>query len=470
MSSIWRESEGDWDLLAPTGFPDEASLHALIAESPHVLPLSGSPRVVVVGSKVQLGANEADVIAVEPSGRLVLIEVKLAKNSEARRAVVGQILSYAAFLRGLTAERLEQTVLAQHLRQRSFETLASAAAEVDQEGSFEVQHFYAGLEESLASGSFRLVLVLDDAPDELIRLIGYLEEIGQKLVIDLVTVANYEVDGSRLLVPQRVDPLRSPLEATNAPPSAPAGESAEGAALFLERIGTSPPEHQAMLLRLANWAVEVEAERLAQLRTSISPGRSVLLVWIRGEQRGLVTIWNDTNGPSLQLWRSVFEKKAPSSIESVEKCIAPLAIGQGNATRDFSDELLVALTHAYREAVPAPVGSFDWSRAYEAVQAIPDGRWTSYGDIAQLVGTGAQAVGNWVMSSKAPPRAYRVLGSGGEVRPGFKWNDPDDHRDVRGVLAAEGVRFDSEGRASQDQRMTSEDFKRLLQHPTTEPS
>jgi hypothetical protein len=52
MSSIWYQSEHDWDLLAPTGFEDEASLHELIAESPQVLPLSGSPRVVVVGSRV----------------------------------------------------------------------------------------------------------------------------------------------------------------------------------------------------------------------------------------------------------------------------------------------------------------------------------------------------------------------------------------------------------------------------------
>jgi alkylated DNA nucleotide flippase Atl1 len=401
------------------------------------------------------------VIAIEASGRLVLIEVKLAKNADARRAVVAQILSYAAFLRGLSAERLEQAVLRRHLNDRSFETLASAAAEVDQEGSFDVQQFYAGLEESLATGAFRLVLVLDDVPDELIRLVGYLEDIGEKLVIDLVTVANYEVNGSRLLVPQRVDPVRTQFETNAAAQKGQAGETTEGADAFLERIGKSPPEHQPGLLRLANWAVTLEREGLARLRTYVSETRSVLLVWIKGEQRGLVTVWND-GGASLQLWRSVFEKKAPDMIRPVEALIAPLEIGQGKTTREASDDLLDVLAEAYREAAPQPVGSFDWSKAHSAVEAIPDGRWTSYGDIAKLVGTAAQAVGNWVMSPKAPSKAYRVLGSNGEVRPGFKWNDPAERRDVREVLAAEGVEFDADGRASQAQRLEARQLEELV--------
>lgn len=82
MSGIWHQSDGSWELLPSTGFESEAALHDLIADSPHVLPLSGAPRLVVVGSHVILGANEADVVAVEPDGRLVLIEVKLAKNAE----------------------------------------------------------------------------------------------------------------------------------------------------------------------------------------------------------------------------------------------------------------------------------------------------------------------------------------------------------------------------------------------------
>ena len=66
-----------------------------------MLPLTGAPQLVVVGREVQLGNGYADLIAVEPSGRLAIIEVKLARNAEARRAVVAQVLTYAAYLRGM---------------------------------------------------------------------------------------------------------------------------------------------------------------------------------------------------------------------------------------------------------------------------------------------------------------------------------------------------------------------------------
>ena len=85
--------------MAPVGFPDEATLHTLVEEAPQLLPLAGSPQLTIVGREVQLGAGWADLIAVEPTGRVVVIEIKLAKNAEARRAVISQVLTYAALPR-----------------------------------------------------------------------------------------------------------------------------------------------------------------------------------------------------------------------------------------------------------------------------------------------------------------------------------------------------------------------------------
>jgi hypothetical protein len=48
---------------------------------------------------------------------------------------------------------------------------------VDQEGAFDAEVFSVGLEESLLEGRFRLVIVLDAAPEELIQLEGSLEGI-----------------------------------------------------------------------------------------------------------------------------------------------------------------------------------------------------------------------------------------------------------------------------------------------------
>ena len=48
--------------------------------------------------------------------------------------------------------------------------------------------------------------------------------------------------------------------------------------------------------------------------------------------------------------RTVFERRAPNSIEAVEQLIAPATIGKGTSVRLISDNLLGALADAYKEA------------------------------------------------------------------------------------------------------------------------
>src|SRR4051794_30946839 len=162
MTAIWKNDGMGWKLLSATGFPDEKALHTLVEQAPQILPLAGSPRLVVVGREVMLGNGYADLLAVEPTGRMAVIEAKLARNSEARRAIVAQVLTYAAYLNGLDPETLERHVLASHLRPRGFESLAGAIAANDQAGAFDTNAFAEGLSSCLAQGRFRLVLVLDE--------------------------------------------------------------------------------------------------------------------------------------------------------------------------------------------------------------------------------------------------------------------------------------------------------------------
>ena len=64
-----------------------------------------------------------------------------------------------------------------------------------------------------------------------------------------------------------------------------------------------------------------------------------------------MTIWND-GGASIQFWRSVFERKAPDSLERIGQ-LANTRVGQGNTIREVSDQLLEALTEAYKQAATA---------------------------------------------------------------------------------------------------------------------
>jgi hypothetical protein len=351
MTSLWYDDGEGWRLLPSAGYPDEAALHDCVEQAPELLPLSGSPSLVVVGREVPLGSGYADLVAIEPDGRIGLIEVKLARNSEARRAVIAQILAYAAALHGADVESVERDILGSELRKRGFASLAEAAVTGEQGGDLDHEAFNQSLADCLATGGFRLVLVLDEAPGDLVRLVGYLEAVTRHLVIDLVTVASYEVGGSRVVVPRRVEPDREASRvATRASGTALTTPSpvVEGAEAFRSSIEEAPPEHRAALMRLHDWAVSLEQEKLARLSTKFDKrGSKVLRIRVPGTSGGIATAWND-GAPALQVWRSVLELRAPRALASVEAHTGPL--GSYLYTRDFDDDLLRALTEAYREA------------------------------------------------------------------------------------------------------------------------
>ncbi len=100
-----------------------------------------------------------------------------------------------------------------------------------------------------------------------------------------------------------------------------------------------------------------------------------------------------------------------------------------------------------------------------AIAAIPAGRWTTYGDLAQLGGTAPVPVGQHVANTLGLPNAYRVLGANGAPRPNFHWNDPDDDRDIVDVLMAEGIILSDSGAAAQHQRIGAEELVALIETP-----
>lgn len=352
MNAIWRLQDEEWKPLLPAGFPSEEKLHDLIESSPNLLPLSGDPSVVVLGREVALGPGYADLIAVEVDGRLTVIEIKLHKNAEARRAVVAQILTYAAYLKGLSVDGFEE-LLRPHLAKQDAISIAEAARRSDVSGELDESEFAAGIEESLATGGFRLVLVLDEAPSELVQLVGYLESISSSsIVLDLVTVAAYEAGGQQLLVPQRVDPEYQREQMTVATPTAArraarARREVDGSDAFEQAIDRSPQHDQPDLRRLLDWARALESDRLATLRTVFGEGREVLKVWTPGSKSGLVSLWNDS-GAYVSLWRSVFVRLAWKYISQIEE-ITGTPMGQGSTVQP-TQELLGALTNAYRNA------------------------------------------------------------------------------------------------------------------------
>ncbi|MFF0824170.1 DUF262 domain-containing protein [Micromonospora haikouensis] len=100
-----------------------------------------------------------------------------------------------------------------------------------------------------------------------------------------------------------------------------------------------------------------------------------------------------------------------------------------------------------------------WDLMARALSELPTGSWTTYGDLAALIGTAPQPVG--VRLANHPvPNAHRVLQVEGTVSPGFRWLEPGRTDDPYEVLRSEGVTFDG-NRADQAQRIGTEELAQL---------
>ncbi|MEY9895177.1 alkylated DNA nucleotide flippase Atl1 [Catenulispora sp. MAP12-49] len=104
----------------------------------------------------------------------------------------------------------------------------------------------------------------------------------------------------------------------------------------------------------------------------------------------------------------------------------------------------------------------DWSLLHQALAALPPGSWTTYGELAALIGSAAQPVGAHLAQGVGVTNAWRVLNSSGKVAENFRWNG-EDRGDVLDILRAEGVRIDEKTKkADPYQRLTADDLARLL--------
>ncbi|AQT71438.1 DUF262 domain-containing protein [Streptomyces sp. fd1-xmd] len=133
--------------------------------------------------------------------------------------------------------------------------------------------------------------------------------------------------------------------------------------------------------------------------------------------------------------------------------------------RARADELAdraIALWPAPLRGVGRAERSRDWNLAHQVLAALPHGTWTSYGDLAAFLGSGAQAVGNHLANTLGVANAYRVLTSEGKVSDGFRWTPQDVGGDVRARLSADGVRFTANGAADPTQRLSADELASLV--------
>jgi len=205
---LWQIGSEGPARLASTRVALERDLEAWIEQDPSVLEAG----LVVVGRQVRLEGGPLDLLALDPQGRWVLIEIK---RDQLRREVLMQAVDYASCLHRLDSQSLHMSC-DQYLKARgSTTTLRELLTE-------------RGRSQDLTTDDREIVIyVVGTGVDQhLERMVKFLEERAD-LVIRIVTLAPFEDHTGRLFlartIHERVTEVTTP-DITRAKPGGPSVE------------------------------------------------------------------------------------------------------------------------------------------------------------------------------------------------------------------------------------------------------
>ena len=207
--------EGSLEPLTEKSFDTEDVLQALIADHPELLDgeqiRPGDPRRWLLVTR-EMGIADAadsgnrwsvDHLMIDQDAVPTFVEVKRSSNSEIRRSVVGQMLDYAAH----ATKTMEMPAI-----RRDFETshgdnadavlLELLQADADANPDAIVEAFWDHLAINLAAKRVRLLFVADRIPDELARVVEFLNEQMPRVEVLAVEIKQFQGVTLRTLVPQ----------------------------------------------------------------------------------------------------------------------------------------------------------------------------------------------------------------------------------------------------------------------------
>lgn len=237
-------------ILKSHPFDNEDLLQKIVSDNPTLLCFDGDAPLAFVTREFSLPkAGYLDILMVSADGLPVPIECKLARNPQSRREVVGQIVDYVSILTSLTVDELDNAVEGKlEMALRSFDS-----ANADPK-NFERRWQQVGTK--LRAGQARYVIVIDEVPQDLERIIRFLIQ-RSELDIRLVQISRYpDPAGHDLYVPANIVDI-APEERPHT----------------LGRVSTPPsPEFQAVLDAYSAMASpELQTRGQAVNYRSISP-------------------------------------------------------------------------------------------------------------------------------------------------------------------------------------------------------
>ena len=202
MKILFRHNKQEkWVHIKHTRYSGEAHLRDILFEDPDIIPIEDlsagadlSQVKLMLKEVVLQGSGSTDLVGIDKNGNIIIIETKLATNPDAKRAVIGQILEYAAFMHKKELEWLDNIARKQKNGKGIMEHFEG-------EPDWDREAFEERLQENLQEGAFTLFIVVDKMNPDLKRIINYMNEVLGVRIYALELRYFKEKSGIEVLVP-----------------------------------------------------------------------------------------------------------------------------------------------------------------------------------------------------------------------------------------------------------------------------
>lgn len=164
--------------VAEGPYRQERELQDYLEEYPSLIPLADfedrDVDLFLVGSEVGVPTGSIDLLFVDGEGTPTIVETKLARNSDMPRAVIGQVLEYAAHVSDWDLRKIEAAVDAYQRRTSPppKQTGQAIHARLAQD------EFRLALEKNLRAKQLRLIIAVDELVEPLRKTIAFLNEMS----------------------------------------------------------------------------------------------------------------------------------------------------------------------------------------------------------------------------------------------------------------------------------------------------
>ncbi len=414
--------------LAEAGLRERSDLQEWVRNNPGIL---GDDVLIVTfefdrwQARGGRAADRLDLLGLDGDGRLVVVELK---RGPAPDTVEMQAIKYAAFVSRFTPETLGEAHAAYLSRDGEAVSPEDALAQLE-------EHAGGALDADRLREP-RIALMAASFPSQVTASAVWLTEMGVEVA--LIEFNAYRTANDTVLAVSQVWPVRDVEDFTVSPRQVERRDADARARTRRETNAVTTLVAEGALDEGAPLEIAVDALRPASAREPVA-------TWIAADPKRGRASWRNVRGQPL-IWEGDGASYSPTGLakEIVARATGerPDVLAGPSMWRTESGDTLASLAGFRRSRFAARFRT-DLHTVVELVQA---GEWTTYGDLAEVIGSSAQAVGQHIArcTEGACQIGYRVLDANGQVSGGFRWGDPDDLRDPAAVLSAEGVLFTDE--------------------------